>query len=251
MDIQAYLDRIEYRGPLRADPETLRQLHLSHLLHVPFENLSIQAHERVLLDDAALFKKIVVRRRGGFCYELNGLFGALLRQLGFEVTRLSARVANAEGVFGPDFDHMTLMVRTKGDRWLADVGFGDSFVEPLRLEPGAEQQQRANRYRITQEDGGGLLLERALPAAEWKSQYRFSLKPYQYADYAEMCRFHQTSPESHFTRQRICSRLTPQGRISLSDMRLIVTADDTRSEHLVTSLNEYQELLRNQFGIVM
>ena len=148
MDVQAYLERIEYQGSLTCDHETLRQLHLSHLLHVPFENLSIHAHEPIVLNDVALFEKVVTRRRGGFCYELNGLFAALLRELGFEVSMLSAQVASDQGEFSPDFDHMTLMVGIKQARWLADVGFGDSFIEPLALETERENRQRESTYRI-------------------------------------------------------------------------------------------------------
>ncbi|MGZ8843713.1 MAG: arylamine N-acetyltransferase family protein, partial [Pyrinomonadaceae bacterium] len=118
MDVQAYLDRIDYRGSLSRDSETIRQIHLAHFLSVPFENLSIHAREPIVLDDAALFEKIVERRRGGFCYELNGLFAALLRELGFEVAMLSAQVANDEGGFSRDFDHMTLMVSLDEQRWL-------------------------------------------------------------------------------------------------------------------------------------
>jgi len=235
---------------LGRDEETLRQLHLAHLLRVPFENLSIHAQQPIVLDDAALFEKIVVRRRGGFCYELNGLFSALLRELGFAVSRLSAQVANDTGEFSRDFDHMTLLVELNRRRWLADVGFGDSFIEPLPFDTG-EYRQREYRYRIMPTDDKRFVLERAQQDSEWKAQYRFSLTPYQYDDYAEMCRYHQTSPESHFTRQKICSRLTPAGRISLSDMRLITTENDSRTEREVKSREEYAELLRNAFGIVL
>lgn len=251
MDAQAYLDRIDYRGSLSRDAETIRQIHLAQLLRVPFENLSIHAHEPIVLDDAALFEKIVERRRGGFCYELNGLLAALLRELGFEVAMLSAQVANDEGGFSRDFDHMTLMVSLNEQRWLADVGFGDSFIEPLPLEPNAETRQRDCRYRIVPAADERFVLERARDHGPWEAQYRFSLKPYQYPAYAEMCLFHQTSPESHFTRQRICSRLTPQGRISLSNMRFIVTENGQRTEREVGSDDEYREILRDQFGIVM
>src|SRR5919109_1202974 len=103
MNIQAYLDRIGYRGPLEPTAETLRALHVAHLLGVPFENLNIGMGWPIVLDEAALFDKIVVRRRGGFCYELNGLFAALLRELGFDVTLLSAGVARQDGGFGPEF----------------------------------------------------------------------------------------------------------------------------------------------------
>src|SRR5260370_2295706 len=150
MDVHAYLDRINYHGNLAPSAETLRQLQVAHLLTVPFENLSIHAREPIVLKDEALFEKIVSRRRGGFCYELNGLFAALLRALGFDVAMLSAQVANAKGSFGPDFDHMTLMV-TRADRWLVDAGFGDSFLEPLRLDEESTQGHGNHTYRIERE----------------------------------------------------------------------------------------------------
>jgi N-hydroxyarylamine O-acetyltransferase len=162
MDVQAYLDRIDYRGPLDPHFEMLRQLHLLHLLHVPFENLSIHSHEPIVLDDSALFDKIVSRRRGGFCYELNGLFAALLRELGFEVAMLSAQVAANQNEFSRDFDHMTLRIALNKERWLADVGFGDSFIEPLPLVADSEHQQKENRYRLVSDRQERLVLEQAL-----------------------------------------------------------------------------------------
>src|SRR6185503_119247 len=145
--------------------------------------LSIHASQPIVLADDALFAKIVERRRGGFCYELNGLFAALLRGLGFEVAMLSAQVANDDGGYSRDFDHMTLLVTLK-ERWLADVGFGDSFIEPLLLDERGPQMQRKSAYRIDV-DGEWLILQRADNSGEWKPQYRFTLKPFQYADYAE------------------------------------------------------------------
>jgi N-hydroxyarylamine O-acetyltransferase len=249
VDTTAYLKRIDYRGPLAPTAETLRRLQVAHLLSVPFENLSIHAGEPIVLDDDALFDKIVVRRRGGFCYELNGLFAALLRALGFRVEMLSARVMNQAGEFGPEFDHMTLLVRLS-ERWLADVGFGDSFIEPLLLDERAEQAQGRRAYRID-EDGDRLTLTRRDEGGAWGAQYRFSLRPHGYADYAEMCRYHQTSPESHFTRRRVCSRLTAGGRVTLSQMRLITTRGDERRERELASEEEYAGALREHFGIVM
>ena len=249
MDVQDYLNRINYQGPLAPNAETLRQLQVAHLLTVPFENLSIHAREPIVLEDEALFQKIVNRRRGGFCYELNGLFAALLRALGFEVAMLSAQVANAKGEFSRDFDHMALMI-TLEERWLADVGFGDSFVEPLRLNERDVQVQGDRAYRIVADDER-LIVQRADNSSEWKAQYRFTLKPYQYSDYAEMCEYHQTSPLSHFTQARICSLLTPRGRVSLSDMRLITPECGERREHTAATQEEYEEMLRELFGIVM
>ena len=250
MNIQAYLDRINYRGRLNVDAETLRQLHVAHLRSVPFENLSIHAHEPIVLNDEWLFDKIVSRRRGGFCYELNGLFGALLRALGFEVEMLSAEVANNDGSFSAPFDHMTLIV-TLDERWLADVGFGDSFIEPLRIDRRGPQVQANGAYRIATVDDYLLLQKKTTEAEDWKPQYRFKLTAYQYADYLERCAYNQTSPRSHFTQNRICSMLTPNGRISVSDKRFIVSSDGVRNDYPVQDDDEYRELLRQHFGIVM
>jgi N-hydroxyarylamine O-acetyltransferase len=250
MDIKAYLERIDYHGPLAPSAETLRLLQVAHLRTVPFENLSIHSGEPIVLNDDALFEKIVSRRRGGFCYELNGLFCGLLRSLGFDVAMLSAQVADDEGVFGPEFAHMTLMVKLAEPR-LVDVGFGDSFLEPLRLDEENTETQGNNAYRIVRADES-LVLKRQSSEGAWKSQYRFNLRPCEYSDYDDMCRYHQTSPESHFTKARICSRATPDGRISLSDLRFITTTSDgKRQEQILTNQEEYATMLRDHFGIVM
>ena len=246
---EAYLERINYQGPTTPSAETLRALQVSHLLTVPFENLSIHAGEPIVLQDEALFTKIVEQRRGGFCYECNGLFAALLRALGFDVTMLSAEVADAQGGYGQPFDHMALMVRLE-QRWLADVGFGDSFLEPLLLDERSEQIQGERAYRISP-DGPYLVLYRR-EADEWRPQYRFTLTPYVYEDFAEMCRYHQTSPQSHFTQKRVCSRATESGRITLSEMRLIETlSDGQRRERTLADQQEYDAVLQKHFGIVM
>lgn len=247
MDVNAYLKRINYDGPLDVSAETLRRLHVAHLFNVPFENLSIHASEPIVLEAEALFRKIVERRRGGFCYEANGLFAALLRELGFAVTMLSAEVARGGGKFSPAFDHMALMI-TLEERWLADVGFGDSFLEPLLLDETSDQRQGDQSFKIVSEGEYRVLLRRT--AEEWQQVYRFTLEPHEFVDYEAMCRFHQTSPQSHFTQNRICSRATPEGRITLSGMRFIVTSKEGRDERLLDA-REYDDVLREQFGIVI
>ena len=163
---------------------------------------------------------------------------------------LSAQVANAEGEFGPNFDHMALMV-TLEQRWLVDVGFGDSFREPLLLDERDEQVQGNHAYRI-HSDGTHLILMQRDEEDKWKPQYRFTLETYTYADYAEMCHYHQTSPQSHFTKARICSRATEEGRITLSDMLFITTSKSGgRQERPLTSEEEYAAILLEQFDIVM
>lgn len=249
MDTTAYLQRINYRGSLVPTAETLRQLHLAHLLAVPFENLSIHAGEPIILDDVALFDKIIGRQRGGFCYELNGLFAALLRTLGFDVVMLSAAVMGADEAFGPAFDHMALMVTLEA-RWLVDVGFGDSFREPLRLDHRQEQVQGEQAYRLDV-DGDDFVLRQCDHHHTWHTQYRFNLTPYTYPDYAAMCHYHQTNPASHFTQRRLCSRATPAGRITLSETRLITTENGIRHEQALSDETAYAEALRDYFGITM
>lgn len=248
-DTAAYLNRINYSGPFDPSAENLRRLQLAHLLSVPFENLSIHSGEPIILNDEALFNKIVVRRRGGFCYELNGLFAALLRALGFNVQMLSASVANAQGEWGPEFDHMTLVV-TLQQRWLVDVGFGDSFIEPLALDERSEKVQRTRAYRI--EDAvDRLILLQSDQNNNWKPQYRFNLQPHVYGDYAEMCLFHQTSPQSHFPQRRICSLLTTNGRITLSQGRLITTRGNAKEERELNDGTEVARVLHEKFDIVL
>lgn len=245
MNVEAYLQRLGYHRDRTPNAETLRNLHHAHMLAVPFENLDIHWGRPIVLDEKSLYEKIVRRRRGGFCYEANGLFAALLRELGFKVTLLSARVMGG-GSPGPEFDHLTLLVQLE-ERWLADVGFGDSFREPLRLDDPKEQLQNHGAYRLTRDDEQWTLLARSSDN-EWKPQYVFTLRPHQLADFAGMCHYHQTSPESHFTRKRVCSLATPAGRVTLSDMRLIITQNGERQESVLASQEEYPKALQKYFG---
>jgi len=251
MNIDTYLARINYNGSRDVNAETLRALQVAHLLSVPFENLSIHAGEPIVLNEDALYTKIVDQRRGGFCYECNGLFAGLLRALGFDVAMLAAGVARADGTFGPIFDHMALMV-TLNERWLVDVGFGDSFLEPLLLDTRSDQVQGTRSFRLVDADDHVVLMRRN-DGEDWQAQYRFTLQSYTFPDYEEMCRYHQTSPDSHFTKNLVCSRVTPEGRITLSDMRFITSSGPQRlrDEQTVATREEYERLLRDEFGIVM
>src|SRR3954471_4293403 len=165
----SYLDRIAYSGPTEPTAENLRALHRAHLLAVPFENLDISLGRKIVADESAILRKVVDLRRGGFCYELNGAFAALLRALGFNVTLLSARVARADGSEGPEFDHLTLLVDLE-EPWLADVGFGESYVEPLQLKPDLEQKDPAGTFRLI-EIGDRIHMQKLEPDGNWKPQY--------------------------------------------------------------------------------
>jgi N-hydroxyarylamine O-acetyltransferase len=214
---------------------------------VPFENLDISLGREILCDEERFFHKIVNLRRGGFCYELNGAFAGLLRELGFRVILLSARVAREDGSASPDFDHLALRVALE-EPWLVDVGFGDSFLEPLLLKPDLEQEQDTGRFRIVAV-GSTWIVQRQLPHQSWKSQYQFTLLERQLSDFASRCQFQQTSPESHFTRQRICTLPTPDGRITLSDLKLIRTTGQVREESRLKDENEWRATLKQLFGV--
>jgi N-hydroxyarylamine O-acetyltransferase len=246
MNVRPYLQRIGYCGPVTATADTLRELHRAHMLSVPFENLDIHCGRRIVVDPDAFVRKVVERRRGGFCYELNGAFAALLQAVGFRVTLLSARVPMADGSDGPEFDHLALRVDLD-EPWLADVGFGDSFLEPLRLTPGIEQAQDGTVFRILESER--LRVERLMPDGKWKFQYDFTLTPRALSEFAGMCDYHQTSPQSPFTRKTMCSLATPDGRITLSEMKLITTRNGVKSEREFAKEEERLRTLRDLFGV--
>ena len=248
MDTKAYFQRIGYRGPTRPSVDVLRRLHRRHLLSIPFENLDIHLHRPIILGEAAFYEKIIEHRRGGFCYELNGSFASLLKRLGFKVSMLSARVARKGGGFSPDFDHMTLLVQLK-DSWVADVGFGDSFTEPKRLDMSHRQTDHGKDYRSTRKDGWILLSRRTKGNRLWEPQYKFNLTSRRLEDFIPRCLWQQTSPRSHFRKGRVCTRLTPNGRLTLTDTKFIVTRGDKKVERLLRTPEEFTTLLRRYFGI--
>ncbi len=252
MNIKTYLERIQYHDEIKPDLATLRGLQLAHMRSVPFENLSIHYKQPIILNEDLLFKKIVEKKRGGFCYELNGLFSKLVQEIGFKVTKLSAGVSKGDGTFGPEYDHLTLLVHLDQD-YLVDVGFGDSFQQPMLFNQRGEQNQGDKSYQILQDGEAFLLMEKNNldEKPEFQAQYRFTLQAHELAEYSGMCEYHQTSPKSTFTQKRICSRATPAGRISLSDFKLIVTENKTRRETELTSEEEFLGALKEFFEVEM
>lgn len=245
IDVSAYLNRINYRGSTEPTLETLRGIHRAHLLTVPFENLDIHRNRRIVLDEAALLEKIIVNRCGGFCYELNGLFASLLRQMGFDVTIFSANVLH--GGIPAEVDHLTLLIQLE-ERWIADVGFGDSSRLPLRLDYEGEQFGVDSTYRITRPNDHWLL-QRLVENNEWYDEYSFRLAPLEIDDFQPACEYYQTAPESYFVQGRICSRATEDGRISLTDDMLIVTRNGQREEMPIEGEQAFIRALNEHFGI--
>ncbi len=242
----AYLARIGVPRPPALDAGALRDLHRAHLVAVPFENLSIHLCEPISLDEADLIDKIVSRRRGGFCYELNGAFACLLECLGARVRRVSARVYGDDGGLGPPFDHLALVVRLADGSgpWLADVGFGSHSTYPLLADARAGQADPGGRFllTVTPEDDIDVV-------KDGQPQYRVELRERALADFVPTCWWQQTSPRSHFTRSIICSRLTGDGRVSISGRRLIRTVAGQRFEENLPGDQAVLAAYRDHFGI--
>ncbi|MEH1125238.1 arylamine N-acetyltransferase family protein [Micromonospora sp. CPCC 206061] len=245
MDVDAYLDRIGAPRPSAATASALRDLHEAHLSAVPFENLSIHLGEQISLDEDALFDKIVKRRRGGFCYELNGAFAVLLEAFGYTVTRVGARVFGG-GRWGPPFDHLALLVSTADGTgtWLADVGFGAHSRHPLRWDDRAEQVDPDGRFALVDTDDGDVEVVK-----DGEPQYRIELRPRTLADFEPTCWWQQTSPGSNFTRNTICSRLDRGDRVTISGRTLIRTRDGARTEEPLSSDEAALAAYREHFGI--
>lgn len=236
MDTGAYLARIGLAGL----PATLAELQVAHLLSVPFENLDIVAGVPISMDLDTIFDKVVRRRRGGFCYELNGLLAQLLEALGYSVTVLSARVVDDEDTEGQEYDHLVLRVELD-EPWLLDVGFGDTFREPMPLRPDSEFVDSLGRtYRL---EVNGEVWD----LVEQRTQYRFTLTPRAFAEFEPMCRWQETE-SAYFTGHRICTIATHDGRRTLMDDRLIVHSGGDRTEREIDEA-EVPELLSSLFGI--
>ncbi|MFD6167688.1 arylamine N-acetyltransferase family protein [Streptomyces coeruleorubidus] len=259
--VDAYLRRLGVEHPAWPTVDVLRELHLRHLRTVPFENLSIHLGEEIVLEEKRLLDKVVGARRGGFCYELNGAFGALLAALGYDVALLAARVYGDEERLGIPYDHLALRVRTvDGGDWLADVGFGAHSHLPLAFGERGEQQDPGGTFRIVeaQPDAAGVRGgHHTVEAADLdvirdgRPQYRLEVRPRVLGDFVAGAWWHSTSPVSHFTRSPVCSRVTEDGgRITLSGRRFTVTgADGGRQERELGTDEEVLEVYRERFGI--
>jgi N-hydroxyarylamine O-acetyltransferase len=245
MNAQAYLERIGY--PVDAAPtiETLRAMHRAHFYSVPFENLDIGRGVRIEVNEGVIFDKVVKRRRGGFCLELTGLFAMALRELGFSVDVIGARVMS-DGYLSMRMSHMILIVHLD-EPWIADVGFGGRVSEPLRLNERAEQAFGLRSYVVANDSDHWFVTcsEGGSPTMS----YLFTMQPRAFEEFESVCDWLQTSPDSRFTQGDIVSLATPTGRYTLADRTFIITSDGNREEREVTSADERSRILRERFGI--
>lgn len=246
--ISPYLSRIQYRGELNPGLQTLARLQETHLYHVPFENLDI--HNHIPIDLQHLFDKIVIRRRGGFCYELNELFFQLLREIGFTVKRVSARVWGGEKGFGPEFDHLAIIATIDGKDYLTDVGFGEFALHPLPVEGGTEINDPRGVFIIEPYDETYKVVKKKNAEGNFDPEYIFSEQARNLEEFYGMCLYHQTSPASHFTQKRICSLPGPGGRVSLTGNSLKITEGGKMTEKELKE-EEVMTVLRDYFGVLI
>ncbi|GGN27804.1 N-hydroxyarylamine O-acetyltransferase [Lentzea pudingi] len=204
-----YLQRIG-----ASSTSSLAELHERHLLSVPFENLDTHMDIRIVLEVPWLHDKIVVRRRGGFCYELNGMFAELLRHLGHHVDLLAARTIGEERRLGPPLDHLALLV---DGTWLADVGFGSLTLHPLDWRSREDQHDPFGVFRLV--DAG----DDVEVLMDGKPCYRLERRPRELAEFVPTCWWHQTAPESHFRTGPMASLALPAGRITVTDKKIVRT----------------------------
>jgi N-hydroxyarylamine O-acetyltransferase len=244
MDVAAYLTRIGAARPVAPTSASLTALHRAHVRSVPFEDYDVHTGVTISLEPDALERKIVHRRRGGYCYELNGLFGALLRELGYAVTLVAAFSLDDDGTRGPDVDHLRLLVDAVDGSWIVDVGNGARWPEPVPRRPGVHGRVQVYRdgdvWWTTERRGDG----------RWERGWAWTPQPRELADFADRNRYQQYDPGSDFVGRRVAALATPTGRISLVNGVFAELDDGVRTEREVSVAEEWA-LLADRFGIVL
>jgi len=249
MNKENYLRRIRIEATDQAaDLKHLKFLQRRHLLNVPFENLDIHWKRPIVLDDKSFYEKLIVEKRGGFCYELNGLFYELLREIGFQSKMVSARVSDGKGGFGAEFDHLAIITQIGGKEYLVDVGFGKFTAEPLQFILDIEQTDANGVFSIRKFDEIYFEVVRK-ESDTWVSEYVFTTLKRDLKEFSEMCRFHQTSPESHFTRNKVCSLMTVKGRKTLTNSKFVETDSAQKTEIKINSEKQFNRILEREFNI--
>ncbi len=256
MDISGYLRRINYSGIVYTDLATLRDLQLNHVQSIPFETLDIYNQIPIYLNINFLYQKVILDKRGGYCYELNVLFHRLLVLCGFNVTIIGGRLHHGNNKYGREFEHMALLVELNGKKWLVDVGYGDFSLVPLAIAPGEIQSDGRNFYQVIDNvvmDGKNYMAVAKWNASkqDFKIDYVFTLAPRKLSDFYSMNEYHQTSPESHFRRSLIVTLPTPEGRISIINNKLIRTENGKRSIQFIQDENHRDEILDEYFHMDM
>lgn len=230
--------------------QTLRDLHLLHLQHIPYENIDVFCHQGVKLDRETLTQKILLRQRGGYCFEQNGLFFAALTELGFKCRANMARVHRNRPAPGGRTHHINL-VELEGRIWVCDVGFGGSgFRQPLMLQADVEFEQLGEVYRLHENDEHGFYLQKKM-GEEWQPLYTFKIDPALPID-MEMANFYTaTSSDYHFRNGIIGTKMTDRGRVTLSDhtFKIFDLTQGTLEKIIVTDFVAYLGHLQEHLGV--
>jgi len=242
-----YLKRIEV-AQNDCSLKFLRELHRNHLLHIPFENLDIHYQKRIELDYRKVFNKIVTKKRGGFCYELNGLFYHLLTQLGFETIVSSAR-PYMSGTWQPEFDHMVLIIKIEPDLYLCDVGFGELMTYPKKISLNEPQLDYTTYFRFVNDPDGRWILQKSKDNSLYHSVYSFQIDPKQLIEFIPRCDFHQNSLESQFRKQKLITQLFHSGRITLTDRELKSDISGIQKVDQIINQDEFYSHLEQIFNI--
>lgn len=247
-NMDKYLERIKYTGGTGISEDNLRELHIAHTLNIPFENLDVYYGKPVLLDEVSLFNKIVKNRRGGYCFEMNGLFSLVLKKLGFKVTDLLAR-GTIDGINYNAKTHQVLLVEINSRIWLADVGFGhDGIIAPLILKEGLDQEQSAHTYRLLKDPEYGYVLQKKI-AGKYMPMYAFTLNRCYPMDFIMSNHFTATFPGSFFVKMRMCTKPTREGRITLTDMGFKIAANGDITEKIIENDDEFNTVLKKYFSL--
>ena len=247
-NLDSYFERINYKGRTEAGEGALRDIHIAHTLNVPFENLDVFYRRPILLDGASLYKKMVKERRGGYCFEMNGIFSLVLQEMGFKVTNLLARVT-IDGIHYTTKTHQAILVETGGRKWLADVGFGnDGIIAPLIFEENTEQKQFAHTYRLITHPTLGYVLQKKNEGG-YNPLYAFTPDECSPEDFLMSNHFTATFPDSFFLTMRMCTMPTKDGRITLTDSHFKVVDKNDVSEIPIANDDEFNTLLKEHFSL--
>ncbi|ASZ11005.1 arylamine N-acetyltransferase [Chitinophaga pendula] len=249
-DLQAYLDKIGYKGPHTPTLDTLDQIQYLHATTIPFENLNPLLDIPVKLDITSLHEKMVQHRRGGYCYEHNLLFVKALEQIGFPVVRLAARVVWNQPPGAITWrTHMAVLVTINGQRYLADTGFGGmTLTKSLLLQPDLHQQTPHEAFRLRLD--GNVYTQEVNIKNEWKPVYHFTLEPQELVDYELYSWFLCHHPNSHFIRDLFIAKPFKEGRYGLRNNELSIHRKEGATEkHTIRSANELRTILTDTFQI--
>lgn len=249
LDLPAYLRRIDYDGEIAPTRQALEGLHLAHATHIPFENLDILLGRPIALDLPSIQGKLVDRRRGGYCFEHNLLFAAVLREFGFAPLQLAARVRHRTTALLPR-THMLLLVRVEGRRWLADVGFGgEGLLLPVPFGSGEEVRHFAWTYRVVEEAATSAWILQSRRKQAWEDLYAFTLEPQQVVDYEVANHYVSTHPNSRFVRSLTVQLPGTERRMILRNCDLVEDRGDDEITRVVSGDDELLQVLRDSFGL--